>query len=135
MFALLPVAIIAIAVQFNYNTTARTTRGNFAVILALVSVGPIIGTINDLCALNVVCLTAGISDLFDRFGITWSEFFWIWMVVFSGPFFSRLCRRLADAGMSRHWALLGLIPYLNIPLFLYLCFKPSSEVGGRPMAA
>ena len=128
MLSLLPVAIALLAVQLNYKTAARTNRLDFAVVLALISVAPLAATYNDLCRMAGASANTSIAALFGQLGISWYEFFYIWMALFAGPFFTRLCRRLVDAGMSRRWAVVGLVPYINLPLFLYLCFRPSSDI-------
>jgi hypothetical protein len=117
--ALLALVFSIRAVQVNYNTTRVTGRMSFALWLVAISIVPAALVSNDLVRFS--------GGQFERFlpsilYIAWAALAW--------PFYTHLCRRLRDARLSRHLAIVGLVPYLNYLLFVFLCFMPTRPSAG-----
>lgn len=51
----------------------------------------------------------------------------IYFLVIAYPFFQRICWRANDACAHKVFCYLGLVPYLNVLVFAYLCIKPTSN--------
>jgi len=116
MLVLLPLGISILALIYNYNTKVICGRKSFVAIFAATSIVPLIFLYSDLSML-----------------LGWPAFpthlhisvLYLSLAALAYPLYQRVCQRIFDTGLSKHIALISLLPFLNLFLFFFLCLKPS----------
>jgi uncharacterized membrane protein YhaH (DUF805 family) len=115
----LAVGISIFSMGLNYNTMVRSSRKEFSLWLIATFFFVFVFSYSDFTRFAALDF---LPPLPFRLPVV---VLYVWWAAFAFPFYRTLSRRIFDAGLSKHLALLGLIPYLNFIFFLSLCFLPS----------
>lgn len=122
LLSIVAFALAVLGVIRNVKADRPYGRKDFAIVFLIVSAPLLVITASD-----VQMLTGGEPlEAVDR----WLQFTYIYLVVAAYPFFQRVCWRVNDAGSHRALSYVSLVPYINILIFLFLCFKPTKVSKG-----
>ncbi len=133
MFINVALGILLIALPLgaiikNINSTKTYSRFSFFTLFLLVSLPAILISFNDIATMFYQYDTGLNDELMMRY-------FFGYLLICAYPFYQRVCWRVNDAKLSKFFIWISLIPYINIIIFIFLCFAKTKPIAAQDTLA